>query len=184
MTTRLPMQLAAANLERIANALTDAELNDALAETFAESRLDLAASIDRRIMFMDLAQDRIQTLKRLKMEFSEAAKRMETALERVKDNTLATMEMYPDLPYRGELGKLKAQNNSSPRTVVELFTQNYQVSNVVDANDIHKHKIDERFFETKSYYCLVIDEIKKALESGEKIEWARLERGKHVRVYR
>lgn len=183
--TKLPMAIAAQNLETICNAIDNEEINDALSKMFAESRLDLADACDRRIYFLELAEDRVKTLKRMRDEFSVAAKRMEYAVARVKEGTLNIMESYKDLPYKGELGRLKAQNNPVAKvSLPEIKTTEVSVRNIVDAADIAKHRIDEAYYEARTYYTLLLDKIREAIEGGAEIPWATIEKGKHLRIYR
>lgn len=182
---KVPMQIAAANLEQICNAIDESELNDSLSKIFHEGRLDLSAAVDRRICFFDLAEERIATLKRLRDEFSQAAKRMEFALERVKEGTISIMESYEDFSYRGELGKLRLQKNPSARLEFQgTKVSTHTISNVIDALDIQKHAIDGEYFETRRYFVLLNDKIREAIESGKEIPWAKLQRGKHIRIQR
>lgn len=185
MTAKLPMAIAAQNLERICEAIDEGELNEALQSLFTDTRLDLVDAIDRRIYFLELAKDRVKTLKRLRDEFSEAAKRVEYAVERVKEGTKQIMETYPDLPYKGDLGRLRIQKNSAAKiSLPEIKTTEASVRNVIDVYDIRKHEIGEEYYEVHSYYTLLIDEIKKAIEAGEEIPWAKLDRGSHLRISR
>lgn len=179
------MAVAASNLEQICNAIDNGEIDNALSTIFNEARLDLSASVARRICFIDLAEERISTLKRLKKEFGAAQTRLEYALERVEKGTIDIMESHKELPYKSELGRLSVRKNSSSSTsITEIEIKKVSIENVVDAGDIHKHAIDERFYEVRSYYSLLIHEIKKAIENGESIPWATLERGSHLRISR
>lgn len=180
--SKLPMIIAAQDLERVCEAIDERGANEALEKLLAEGAVSLSNSVDRRIYFLELAKDRIKTFKRIRKELLEASKRLEHAIAACKERTISIMEEFPNLPYRGELGRFKAQNDSVGEvSLPEIRTTEASVRNIVDAQDIKKHQIDEKFYEAKTYYTLMIGAIRTALENGEDVPWASITKGRHLR---
>ena len=182
--TKVPLALAVQNLATLMLAIDEGNLDEAMVKLFTDQRLDLASAVDRRICFFDLCQKHIDSLKEIAKQYELTAKRLELGLEKIKDDTLEIMKTNPDVPYKGELGRLQVQDNASAAVEVFLDTTKKSFINIVDPADIEKAQIPDKFLATHKYYTLVIAEVKKALESGEEIPWAKLRKGQHLRIYR
>lgn len=184
MDTKVPLALAVQNLATLMEAIDDGNLDEAVIRLFTDQRLDLSSAVDRRICFFDICEKHVESLKDIARQYQKTAKALENALESVQKQTTEIMKGNPDVPYKGDLGRLQVQKNASPSCTILFETTKESSSNVVDAADINKYGIDEKFYEARTHYVLVLDKIKKALEAGENIPWAELKRGEHLRVYR
>lgn len=181
---KVPLALAAQNLATLMEAIDNGNLEEAVLKLFDDQRLALSASVDRRICFFDICEKHIESLNDIANKYKVTAKQLETVLETVKKRTVEIMNSIPDTPYKGDLGRLTIQKNASPSCMILLNTQKKSINHAVDAQDIEKHKIRDEFYDVHTYYSLVIDKIRKAIEAGEDIPWAVLQKGEHLRISR
>lgn len=181
---KVPLALAAQNLATLMEAIDEGKLDEAIVQLFNDQRLDVASAVDRRICFFDMCERYIESLKDIARKYQTTAKSLEGALESVKKNTLETMKALPDVPYKGDLGRLQSQKNGTSSCNVLLNTKDVRFNNAVNFEDVERLKINPGLYEERTYYVLVIEKIKAAIEAGLDIPWAELKRGEHLRVYR
>ncbi len=180
---KVPLALAVQNLATLMEAIDNGKLDEAVVKLFNDQRLDLSSAVDRRICFFDICEKHIESLKDIARKYQTTASGLENVLETVKKNTQEIITKNTDLPYKGDLGRLSVQKNAAS-CQIHLEMKKVSLVNALDIDDIEKYEIPEEFYDERTYYVLVIDRIKKALESGEEIKWAELKRGEHLRVYR
>lgn len=178
---KVPLALAAQNLATLMEAIDEGRLDEAVIRLFNDQRLDLASAVDRRLCFFDICEKHIESLKDIARKYQTAAKQLENVMETLEKNTLDTMRLAPDVPYRGDLGSFRIQKNGAATVNVLFETDRKTISNAVDAQDIEKYAIDEKFYDVHTYYSLVMDRIRRAIEAGEDIRWAAINKGEHLR---
>lgn len=178
------MALAAQNLATLMEAIDEGRLDEAIVNVFNDTRLDVAAAVDRRICFFDFGEKNAETMRDIARKYQTAAKQLENALETLRQKTIEIMKQAQDVPYKGDLGRLQIQKNTSPSVKVLFEMEKKSIANAVDAQDIEQYGIDEKFYDVHTYYSLVLDRIKRSIEAGEDIKWATLTRGEHLRIYR
>jgi len=180
-TNKVPLALAAQNLSQLMEAIDDGTLNETITRLFSSDRLAVADAVDRRIFCLRHFEDTIKNLKAIADEYRLKAKQLEHALETIKEKTVQIMEQVPDVPYVGELGRLRIQNNSQSALELKFELGKKSVSNILSESDIEKYQIPQELMETVTYTALKSDTVKKLVEAGEKLEWASVQRGRHLR---
>lgn len=184
-TPKVPLALAAQNLATLMEVIdNNGDLEAAIIRLFSDARLDVASAVDRRICFFDIGERNAEALRDISRKYAQAAKQLEDALEAVKRKTLEIMKGLPEMPYKGDLGRLSVQKNSSASCNILIETKKVSFANALDLDDIEDLKINPGYYEERTYYVLILEKIKAALEAGHDIPWAELKRGEHLRVYR
>lgn len=156
---------AASNLERICDNIDSVDdISAELQSAFVEAGQDLASSVDRRISYIKYCESQIDAARNMREEWDDRAKKFETILDRIKQDAIAAIKANPNLPYKGMLGKLRVQKNSTPTLVLtESFCAGiYNVDKVITS-------LDKK---------AIIEDLKQ----GEEIPGAKLEYGEHLRV--
>lgn len=155
---------AASNLERICDTIDSVDdISAELQSAFAEAGQDLASSVDRRISYIKYCESQIDAARNMREEWDDRAKKFETILDRIKQDAIAAIKANPNLPYKGMLGKLRVQKNSTPYLVLD---PDFDIMPYVV-------KLEPRIDRS---------EIIKALKEGKEVPHAKLEYGEHLRV--
>ncbi len=174
---KIPMAFAALVLSELCDRLDDgADPTEALVAVFKDSELDLADATDRRIAFDTWIQGSIETAKKARDAYAERARKLTVAHEAFKTNTLSILEAYPELPYKGQLGRLASQ--ASPPAM------KLTISSDLTQEVIEQFKIEPRFVKIITRLVLDSAAVKTALQAGEVFPWASLETGTHLRIRR
>lgn len=174
---RVPMAQAVQMLADLCERIDDGEApTDAITKVFAETRLDLAEAVDRRIDFSAWIAGAISQAKEQRDVWADRARKLSAAEDAFKANTKAIMEAHPDLPYKGSRGRLALQANSQP-TLKLLFGEKAVTPEVLST-----FGIDDRFVKTKTVYEIDTQAVKAALQAGDKLPWAELSHGTHLRI--
>lgn len=156
---RVSMFDAAHSLSRLCDRIDDSDFCDESLELeFQTAQLSLAESIDRR-----------------KFIYREA-----------ESKTKLVMTQEPSQPYEDTLGnKLKVVKNSQTQLVLAVDLRDKKsVSNIIDDASLELLGIDDKYVKIVTYQTLDTERVKRDLEKGEKLEWASLFRGDHVRGLR
>ena len=172
---KVPMAFAATILSRLCDQIDDGvDPSDALVAVFEETKLDLADAVDRRIAFETWLSGSIETAKKARDAYAERARKLTAAHEAFKKNTMDIMQANPNLPYKGDLGRLAIQAN--PASLKLAFAGKELTPDV-----IAMFGVDQKY--VKTFTTLVLDTVavKAALQAGETFEWATLERGQSLR---
>lgn len=185
MSPKVPMALAISNLSEIMEAI-DAEngdINGTLNRLFDEKRLDLIASIDRRVIFLDVARGQLKRLEELSDIYSLSAKKVKNAIDWLEENTKKIMASLPEYPYKGTLGEFKVQDNQ-PALKYLLPTNKVSVDSIIDESSINQWRIDQKYLVQRNFYCLHNETVKTDLKNGVTLSWATLTRGQKLKINR
>lgn len=176
---KIPMAVAATDLAMLCDAIDDgAEPSVALVAMFNEKRLDLAASVDRRIMFITLIEAQIEAARQMRSSWDDQVQRLKALHETMRAKTKEIIEAAPDLPYQGTLGKLSMQKNGGVAPLATTWGDKELSQELVEM-----FGVDERYYYVQTTYKLRPEVIVKDLENGVPIEWAQLSpRGCHLRI--
>ena len=176
---KVPMAWAAAALAEMCDRLEDGEEpTAAFTFVFNETRLDLAEAVDRRIAFIKLVEGSITAAEQARDEWALQKTRLESLLAAMKERTKEIVETFPDLPYKGTLGRFAVQKNGGAQALDLSFGGKEITPELIDM-----FQIPERFVKTKVSYALDVDGIRAAIAKGEELPWAKLApRGTHLRV--
>lgn len=176
---RIPMAVAATELAQLCDAIDNgAEPSAALVAMFNERRLELAESVDRRIMFLTLVEGQIEQARAMRAGWDTQVQRLKALHDTMRAKTREIIEAAPDLPYQGTLGKLAIQKNGGLAPVATEWGDK-----ALTAAEIEMFGIDERYVQTETTYKLLTDVVRGDLEAGEDLGWAHLApRGMHLKV--
>src|SRR4051812_21317821 len=85
---KVPMAVAADNFAAICRAIDNGDLDAALISLFHETRLTLAAAVDRRICCLDMCSNSLRAAKEARDSWKERVKQLEYVEEKVKGMTI------------------------------------------------------------------------------------------------
>lgn len=161
----------------------DEDISEALIEHFDNACKSLTESIDRRKYVYRTAEAKIEFIRSQKQEADEAIKKLKKIQERIMEMTKVTVGLNPDLPFQDSLGnKLTVRKNSQPNLVLALdLRESKAVTNILDQNSISLLGIDQKYIKPVTYFTLDTEQLKRDLQAGEKLTWATLHYGTHVR---
>lgn len=173
---KVPMAYAAGVLADLCQRLDDGEAPGvALVSSFKETELDLADAVDRRIVFVSMIEGAIEEAKRARDAWADKIKKLNAAYEAFEANTVGIIKAHPDLPFKGELGKLSVKLN--PPKLVTPFGDRE-----ISPEDVQLHGIDPGFVRIKTSYHLDKAAVKEAIKNGASLDWAKLEQETSLKV--
>lgn len=173
---KVPLREAVAILSALCHRIEDgASPDEAIQAEFAETRLDLAQAIDRRKAVLASIGGMAETAKQMAKGYQEQAKRLEGLAESLKKRTLEIMLEAPDLPYRDSAGRKVSIVNGIGSLKLSLNLGQKTVSSIIDAVEMHEHKIPLEFVKPVSFYALDTAAVRSALIDGRELPWARIE---------
>lgn len=176
---KVPMAVAATDLAMLCDAIEEgAEPSAAFVAVFSEKRLELAESVDRRIMFITLVEGQIEQARAMRAAWDQQVQRLKALLDTMRSKTKEIIEAVPDLPYQGKLGKLAVQKNGGPQPLATAWGDKD-----LGPDEVELFGIDERYYQVETTYKLRSDVVLKDIEAGHPVEWAHLApRGTHLRI--
>ena len=112
-----------------------------LQEILGDLKVDLKASVDKRISFFDYIGKRstgktpgsgiIGKCEELYRTYREAMERAIALREKVEESTLEIIYQNPEVKFEGDLGKLASQKNSTSKLDVDIPLMQKTLSNVL-----------------------------------------------------
>lgn len=178
---KTPLHQAALDLSAVCQAVD--ELDDipaVLLSIVGELKAELSSSVDRQILFRKMVDSQIDNAKQMKDAWSHRQK----VLENVKashDGYMLSSIVGSTIPFRGQQGEIKAQQNPVSM-VLEIKTDRRSIESVT-SEDLERLKVPIRYVQENTFLSLNKDAIKKDLQDGVELGWARLVRNKHIRIY-
>lgn len=157
-------------------------IDTALVPFLESKRLELAEAVDRRIYFFQYLEDQIERGTKNREQWASYVKRLKDLYDRIEAKTIETMQLHPDLNYKGEAGQLKVQLNGAAKLVTSLLLTNKSVSNIVDLEQIREAGVPDGYLESITYLVLNKEKVIADLKNGLQLPWARLEKGNHLKV--
>lgn len=139
------------------------ELNETLEQWLSECQRNLATKVDSYGYILDRLDSTSDELKRQAKRFSDAAKQVENARDRLKETVKTTLQVLEKNEIKGESFTFKLSNTAQRLVLDETaLPENYkmQVTTIVPDKE----------------------RIKSDLKEGKEIQGARLEGGKALRV--
>ncbi len=172
---KVPMDEASGLLQELTDRIdAGEELSTALVTVFNETRLDLAEAVDRRIAFDTWIKGAIVTTKKAKNAYALRMKRLKMMHKAFVEHTKLTILAHPDLPYRGELGRISVQKNAAK--LLLAFGKS-----AITPDMIRTFGIDESYLKAEVVYSIDTDKVKADLKAGKEILWAAVTKGTQVR---
>lgn len=189
---KLPLNTALENLLEILRIEEEGE-NSTEALQFALDTAHglLADSVDRRLAFVNIltGKDSFRPKEmggligqaKLKVEqWKNRVKVLENILGRIELLTAEIVATSP-VPIRGSEHELTLQNG--PPALRTMFNRDERIfRNIVSRELVDFHNVPAKFLVESTITMLLADEVKKALQDGEKFPWAHLETKKHLRM--
>lgn len=128
----------------------------------------------------------IETLKKNASYYEERAKllarRARTAVKleaAIKERLMFQIEHFPDLPWRSSEGDKIGVRNNPEGLKVDVPMDHRHINNIIPMETM----IPVEFVTVATLYTLNTEAVRQFLKMGGTLSWARLERGKHVRIY-
>lgn len=180
---KISLAEAARELEAVCDKISESDEYDVhLQAAFSDALNELSSSVDRRISFITYLDGAVDQAKNIEKMWQKRRRILERMLDRLKEYTLQNMLMEPNIYFRGKLGELKVRTAGLAKMHLK------GVLDQVDGKFIDE--TDEATLKTLNPYKrflkpgFILDRglLKQALERGEKLEDAMIEKGKSVQV--
>ncbi len=160
----------------------EGEIPAELIARFAAAQGDLVGKVDRFIGFLDAVKSRITLLKEHRERATRAIKAAENFERGLKEYVKGTMQAMPGLPYKGEAGGFRLQRNP-PSLKIDFPREDKSIHQAVDPAMLRLEPTLDDYIKHVTVYVIDTEKLKAALEAGEKIPWARIEKDNyHVRT--
>lgn len=162
---------------------------ETLATEFAAARAVVEGRIERFAELRRLLRDKATEDRALAKALTARAARVDALIHRVDQALCQRIQADPENPtWAGERKRLSVQANGGVEALVVTLaaksgtpaTRKVTLPNVLDAET--SLDLEDRFVETVTYTVLNKEAVREALEAGEKLGWARLERGVQLRI--
>lgn len=164
-------------MERIDNA---DDLTTELINEFSSAKIDVSEAIDRRRYVMNECETRIDAAKKMVVEIKDHIKRLEKVQDKIKYSTMCAMQLNPDMTYQDSLGRKIQIKSSQPKLEIDLDTKTTSVSNCLNTSLMARDDIVE-YVEPRTYYVLNTEKVKKDLQEGKQISWAKLTQSEYLK---
>lgn len=165
-------------------ALIDSETGDLtpLMARFEQASADMSTKVDNWVGYLRALKQRIDHLKAIQDEYKKAAKAAENTDKRLREYLKFQMESHPDIPFRGSEGSLRLQANSAAALTTTFDLPEKTVYKVIDQSLLSLEPSLNKYARAITFYVLDTEVLKRDAEAGKAPHWAKLERGKHVRI--
>lgn len=158
-------------------------LSDDKVDEFLALKKEREEKIDGWIAYHDHVKYLVEELKERKERFVKAYNTARRIKERINERIVYHIENdKTGIPFRGsELGTMYLANNSQPSFKHTLMVEKKEVYEAVNPVEA----LDDRvapFLKDITFKVVDKEKAKAQLAAGVEIPWAKMERGKHVRV--
>jgi hypothetical protein len=159
------------------------DLDETMIALFNETSRQLSAGVGRRKAAARGIRYAIEQAKAYEKQVTHHRKKLESALDKLKEMTKEIVEAHPDLPFKDELGKkLTIVKNSKPGIRYDFELTYKTVRNIVAFDQPPAYEEEwNKYIKTEMYTVLDTGRVLADLEAGAELPWARLERGSHLR---
>ena len=99
----------------------EAENIDEMMDEIFKLRNDIADNVDRRIGFIQHAENLADFYEQKAKEYKKEAARLIRSVDGLKQNTLNIMKNNPETIFKGQLGEFKIRKSGNPSCHVESF---------------------------------------------------------------
>lgn len=122
---------------------------------------------------------------------TERARAIESMIEAADAQLISEVSAQPEMPLAGEAYRLKVVNNGGKESLdIKLarddgtnpVREKVYLSNVIDKEFAFVAELPKEFLIEETYVRLNTDAIRAALDAGQKLAWAKLERGQRLAV--
>ncbi len=182
--TKMPLHWAARLLSDLCDQVDNSpEMTHTMIQAIQSAGVALAEAIDRRKALMWAIDGSLKAARGARAEIDSYVQRLKGIQELLKETTKQAMEADPNLPWKDSVGrKLTLSANSQPSLKLDFDMKDKRTfTNLVHDETVAMFDIPPRFLNRITVTTLNSDALKAALAAGQKISWAELEHGRHVR---
>ena len=164
-----------------------------LVEALGDVLADVSSGVDRRIHFLDMlgsprsgdksATGLIGKYEELAAEYKAKAESLKNLRARLHERTMEIMDANPEVEFKGRYGKFRQQKNSMASLETEFSTDSRTFSHIVSAETMELYGL-HKYITYSEVFQLNTEAVRQALNAGEKLPWATLKQGKHLRISR
>lgn len=154
---------------------------EAIQNVFTETRLDVAAAIDRRKAAKSLLLANAESAAAMAAYYRMCAASMKKVAKSLEQNTIDLMLELPDYPYQDSAGRKVSICESQGALKLTVPTASKKVDHIVDLETVRALGIPQQFWKTVTYVCIDTESLVPALKAGMTCSWAQLEKTKFLR---
>lgn len=179
---KIPLALGAHMAAQIMEMMDNEEtIDNILLSLFDVSMANVSDAVDRRIAFLQIKDATTAYLKSMYTRFKERASMLEDLTARLKEDTKHIIESNPGVPLKGKTGAFRLHKNPSKVSYV-FERKDITIHNAVPIETLEFFSVPSRY--TKEFHIFALDTnaIKKDLDDGVQMDWAKPEQGSHVRI--
>jgi hypothetical protein len=182
---KVSLYKAARDLAELTHKIEDwgeEEIDAELVKLFGEGQSELADSIDRRKAFAKRLKKEIEIVEDEIGEAKAFVKRCEKVYERLKATTLATMQTYPEIPFKDKRGQKLSICKASPALELsfELLSKSFKILDI-EALEKAGISIGEKYIQQVTFLVLDTDKVRADLTANEILPWAELKQKTFLR---
>lgn len=161
----------------------DEDLTPVFLQLFSDAEISQKRGIDDAKAFATDLKALIAGSKAARDGWAERAKKLDAALEKLKEEAKNALEAHPDLPWQDSFGRqlTLAKNSASALKYSFVIKDSRTFTNIVDLQTVQFFDIPARYLNHVTFTTLDSAAIKADLEAGVELSWVKIERGHHVR---
>lgn len=157
-------------------------LDEFLTSELSRASLNVSGNVDRCLSRIDAIEADLDRLKKNKDLYQAAYKRLDDALFMMRSK-IKDIVAQSGMPFEGDLGTMSVQRSGASLDLIPE-TRKYTYSNCLNTEDIEYYSIPQKYLNHITVMTLNTDAVKKDLEKGEVLSWAKLHHGTHLVVRR
>jgi hypothetical protein len=158
------------------------DLTPVVVEHFKSLQWDTAKGVDEAIQAFQDLEATIEKLRGLRAYYDDLVQKAKACLDRAKYTVKEMIKSKPDLVLRGGLGELKVlKNGGIPSLKMQLEDEHKSFTHIVTAEQIFTANIDPEYVDEIKFFRINTERLRRDIESGKDIAWAKLERGDNLR---
>lgn len=177
---KTPLHQAVLDLAAVCQQIDEsADITDVLIKTLGELKQGLVTAVDRNILFEKSLKAQIATAKEMKDSWTHRQKVLESVKESHSGYMLAAIASSGGLPFKGTQGEIRAQ--ASPPSMDLTIKTDRRSFETITAQDAEQ--IPLKYVTETTLLSLNKDAIREDLQNGVELSFAKLTRGRHIRIY-
>lgn len=167
-------------LENVTDAIEHAEeLTPLLIKHFDEVSLSLSNKVDNWISYLEFVDSQHARIKQKVDKLRQTLASIDNHRTSLKSYLLHTVKSHPNLPFKGEEGKLVARRNSTKGVDYKIHFHPRLFERIIQAET---EDIPDSYVTTHTIRVVNHEAVKDALEKGVELSWATLVQGEHLRI--
>lgn len=181
VTPKKNLAVLAHDFGELCNQIDEAEdIGEGVIEKFMEAKGELSIKVDSWIYKLDQAKHWVQFVKDRKKRVEKGYKIAQNIEKGMKQYVKYQLENN-DIPFKGTEGTLYLHGQAE-KVDHNINVENKTVFNCVDSSIADLIPGIDEYLKSHTFYSIDIAKIKADLKAGKKLGFAKLSKGKHVRV--